>query len=191
MAKELEPTQETIHQPDPDLEWNKAAPPQPPTNGVDAGEVLTYVAQHEVIEDEQGKLRKKKNLLRRHMKNRGVELKIFDDVRKELQAADPEQVLEDQATKDLYRGFLGVPTETQPDMLVRQEQSDAIRGKIAHQQGYVAGHTGKNRDTSPYELNSVEGQEYIKGWHEGQARLAEGLKSLPANVITTETTVNG
>ncbi len=191
MANKLEATPETILPAG--EQWDEAMgeAPAAQSNGVCQGEILTFVAMHQVIADEQGKIRKRKNLLRRHMKNRGVELKIFDAVVRELEAQDPEQVLEDQSTKNKYRVFMGVPTGETLDMFVRQEQDDATRGKIARQQGFVAGHGGKSLDDGPYEINTIEGQEFSLGWHQGQGELAKGIKTLPPDVVVTPTTVNG
>ena len=176
MAKQTEEVSETIHQAD--EEWDNAAP----RNDVSEGEILVFVAKHQEIGEKAAEIRKKKSLLRRHMKNRGVMLKQFDVAMKEMEAQDPEATLDQQAALNKYRRWLGVPTNETPDLFVSQAQDEATRARIAEHQGYIAGHTGKSRDDGPYELNSIEGVEYIKGWHRGQAKLAEGLKELPQEV---------
>lgn len=180
MAKATEQTDETIHQSDQD--WDDAAP----RNDVCEGEILVFVAKHQEIAGKAAEIRKKKSLLRRHMKNRGVLLKQFDVAMKEMDDADPEATLDQQAALNKYRRWLGVPTNETPDLFVSQAQDEATRAKLAEHQGFIAGHApkpGQSRDEAcPYELNSIEGLEWIKGWHRGQSKLAEGLRELPGEL---------
>lgn len=191
MAKQAEQSQETIHQSNgiSDAEWQGAAPPSNDAPG--SGEVLMYMDQHGAIEDEQEKIRTKKNLLRRHMKNRGVPLKEFDQVRRELKAKDPDAIVKSQSELDKMRVWAGLPSGSQTDLFVSATQDEKTRAMVSEAQGYVAGASGTGLiDKPPFELNTIEGQEWTKGWHRGQAELMAQIKELPKDLVIHRTQAN-
>ena len=138
-------------------------------------EFLQYVARHVVLEGEIDKLKKKKNLMRREMKNAGIDCQTFDAIRKLHGLGD--EAIEDQMRQTVrYLRFMNLPIGAQVGFFDEQpaEQSEELNEK-AFKEGRVAGMMGANMDDNHHELNTDAGQEWQKGYNEGQTVLKQQL----------------
>lgn len=138
-------------------------------------EFLQYVARHVVLENEINKLKKKKTLMRREMKNAGIDCQTFDAVRK-LHAIGDEAIEDQMRQLTRYMQYMNLPIGTQMGFFDEQpqEQTTDVVAK-ALKEGKVAGMMGGNMDDNPHELNTDAGQEWQKGYNEGQAVLKQQL----------------
>lgn len=81
------------------------------------------------------------------------------------------EIKEIQAIEQQAMRFAGIPVNTQLDIF--QDLAPlAERAYLAGEEAGMAGETLSN----PYNEGSTEGQEYARGWHEGQAALFAGIK---------------
>jgi ribosome modulation factor len=90
-------------------------------------------------------------------------------------AQSPEGKAEIQARQEAERqamGFAGIPINTQLDLL--EDRMPLV--ERAFRDGREAGLRGDTL-ASPYNEGSAEGQEWIRGWHEGQGDLFKGIKA--------------
>jgi ribosome modulation factor len=156
-------------------------------NQLQRPEFLSFMARHAAIEKEQEKLRKAKNLMRREMKNQGIDCGLFDKVRKEMDLP-PEVLAEQQQKLGQYRYFAGLAPNEQGDFLEAQEvaakMSDEDRFASIRQDGYIASMTGRGAtsDDNPYEPGTQEHEHWRDGWHDGQKELAAQLKKAGASI---------
>ncbi len=78
--------------------------------------------------------------------------------------------------------FAGLPVGTQLDLLDNRTPDRLVK---AYRDGEEAGLRG-NTLANPYNEASEEGQEFARGWHEGQAALGAGIKKKEAEASTDE-----
>jgi len=153
-----------------------AALPDKTHNQPTQAEYLQYVARHNVIEDQIRSLQKKKNLMRREMKNAGFNCKEFDDNRKLALLGD--DAIEDKF-RDMFRyaEFRNLPIAHKCGFYDgdRAAAPDPDIAKRAFTEGLTSGMMGGNFDDNPHELNTDAGQEWQKGYNEGQAVLKQEL----------------
>lgn len=146
-------------------------------------EVLQYVARHNAIENSQAELRKKKNLMRREMKNSGIDCQTFDAVRKLISLGD--EVIEDQMRQTVqYMRYMNLPIGSQMGFFDDQPPDTSAPDVVekAHADGLAAGMMASNFDDNPHELNTPAGQEWQKGYNEGQAVLKKELVAKSASL---------
>ena len=139
-------------------------------------EYLQYIARHKFIEDQMASLRKKKNLMRREMKNAGIDCQTFDAIRR-LHALGDDAVEDNMRNQVRYLRFMNMPVGSQMTFL-DEERPDTISPDIvqkAFTDGLTSGMMGGNFDDNPHELNTDAGQEWQKGYNEGQAVLKQEL----------------
>jgi hypothetical protein len=82
--------------------------------------------------------------------------------------------------------FAGLPVGTQLDLL----EDRAPLAERAYRDGEEAGLRGDTL-ANPYNEASQEGQEYARGWHDGQAKLFAGIKKKEAEASTDELIQSG
>lgn len=77
--------------------------------------------------------------------------------------------------------FAGMPINTQLDLCTDRTPTD----DRAYQRGEEAGLRGDTL-ANPYNEASAEGQEFARGWHDGQGALFAGIKKKEAEASTDE-----
>ncbi|PYE89621.1 hypothetical protein [Phyllobacterium leguminum] len=98
----------------------------------------------------------------------------LDQIKAYEKAQTPEGIPELKARRDAdlqAMRFAGVPVNTQLDIFIDR----APAAERAYGEGEEAGLRGDTL-TNPYNEASPEGQEYARGWHEGQGALFAGIK---------------
>lgn len=102
----------------------------------------------------------------------------LDQIKTYEKAQTPEGQAELKAKQEAERQamrFAGVPINTQLDIFTDRAPLD----ERAYRDGEEAGLRGDTL-TNPYNEASAEGQEYARGWHDGQGALFAGIKKKEA-----------
>lgn len=86
------------------------------------------------------------------------------------------------SAKEQAMRFAGMPVGTQLDLLDNRTPDRLAK---AFHDGEEAGLRGDTL-SNPFNEASEEGQEFARGWHEGQAALGAGIKKKEAEASTTE-----
>lgn len=98
----------------------------------------------------------------------------LDQIKAYEQAQTPEGLAELKARRDAdlqAMRFAGVPVNTQLDIFLDR----APLSERAYTEGEEAGLRGDTL-SNPYNEASTEGQEFARGWHDGQGALFAGIK---------------
>lgn len=98
----------------------------------------------------------------------------LDQIKAYEKAQTPEGLAELKARRDAdlqAMRFAGVPVNTQLDIFLDRAPLD----ERAYRDGEEAGLRGDTL-ANPYNEASAEGQEYARGWHDGQGALFAGIK---------------
>lgn len=176
---------------------DKTAPPPPAgaseatasSNGPDRDEILfmrgRFNAQKVKLKAEQQAWKK----LRSVAKLRGFNLQQFD-------AAIAESELDDGTTlfnmKDFktYCEAFDLPISYQfklfDDPTDKAAFSEEYKLKRAYQDGYQDGLMGKDQDQQKYLPITAEGQEYLRGWNDGQAVLLAKIGKLEIEIKSSD-----
>lgn len=150
-------------------------------NQLSQPQFLMYMARHTALEEKADEIRKAKNLMRRDMKNNGIDCGLFDHVRKEMDLS-PDVLAENQTKISLYRHLAGLAPDEQGDFISALEQSkqetDEEKAGRIKQQGFIESMSGRGKtsDECPYEAGTQEAEHWQDGWMEGQKSLAKQLK---------------
>ncbi len=151
-------------------------------NRMSQPEFLSYIARHIAIEEKQEELRKAKNLMRRGMKNVGIDCGLFDQARKEMDIS-PEVLAENQTKISMYRHLAGLAPNEQGDFIAAQEAAAKETGEermaSIKLRAFVDATSmrGKTSDENPYDGGTQEAEHWQDGWMEGQKALAKQLKA--------------
>lgn len=145
---------------------------------------LHWVARHVDHEAQVKKLADKKNLMRREMKNAGIDCGEFDAVRK-MMSMDDETISLMMQQQIRYAQFLNLPIGTQlqfvDDAQPPAETDEELETKAAND-GWLAGMTLSHQlDECPHP-EGPQAQAWQKGWYKGQEVLAKQLKSHNAEI---------
>jgi hypothetical protein len=160
---------------------DEASAPPKTHNQLNQPEFLHYMARDAAIKKQQDELRKARNLMRRSMKNAGIDLGLFDRVVKEMDLA-PEVLADNQRKLGQYRYFAGLAPNEQGDMLEAVDRADKLSDEERYaeikNQGYIAAMTGRGAtsDENPHNAGTQEAEHWHDGWHNGQKELAAQLK---------------
>jgi len=146
------------------------------SNQMGKGEFLHFMALHSKVENELQLVKDKRKKLRHYMERQGIELQLFDQVRKDMDVAI-EVLRERQQTLELYRNYASLPVGTQGEMFTPDEEgpTDEIS---ADEQGYLAVMTGRGAtsDENPFEAQTDEANDWHQGWLRGQQELAKQMQ---------------
>jgi ribosome modulation factor/uncharacterized protein (UPF0335 family) len=103
---------------------------------------------------------------RKHWKDKGIDLKVFDLTRKLRKYTQPE--LADQLNKTIaYAKFEKLPVYSQLDIFEQIEVSEEDRLKEARQMGLVAGKSGTDVTKCPWPEETPMGREWLNGHFDG------------------------
>lgn len=154
----------------------------PLTNQVSQDVFLHYVGRQERLEEEIKAKRKEKSKLRREMRNNGIRLTDMDLALKMRNIEDDDVILESMRTVQRYAKYLDLPIGTQLSFLdevpATPTDSDAL-DKAAYDRGRRAGALGEWQDDNPYQVNSSQGQQWLKGHGDAQAALVKEMAPEP------------
>lgn len=105
-------------------------------------------------------------------KNSGVTLANFDIIDRIAEQDDPVEALDKMLREMLHIAtvFIGVPKGTQIDLF---NGPSSVAGDMnrAYDMGHNRGLMGLSPDDQAYQENTPLGQEHLKGWYAGQAKL--------------------
>ncbi len=147
-------------------------------------ELFAFIARHKTIDGKIKALKKTQNMLRREVKNNGILLHVFDEMRKAFETPNDSELEETNRQRIRIAKFLGMPIGTQMGFFdsIPDEAATPSMVQRAHEQGIVAGNTAVNLDDCPHDADTDVWQEWTKGWHEGQAALAKQLAATSASI---------
>jgi ribosome modulation factor len=94
-----------------------------------------------------------------------------------LRKKDDAESIEKRRREAMIARFLGHPIGTQADIFDELDRTPAADKALA--EGKIAGAEGQAM-SPPYDQSTEQGQQWLKGWQEGQADLASGFKKLEA-----------
>lgn len=110
--------------------------------------------------------------LRKAAKADGCVMADLDYMARCADLEDPEIVPEEIRRRAEIASWFALPVNYQPDMFVDRAPID----DRAFEEGKAAGLRGKNPE-APYDAASKAGQEWLRGWHEGQRIMRDDLQS--------------
>lgn len=147
---------------------------------------LHWIARHVDIENQQDELKKKRNLMRREMKNAGIDCGEFDTVRA-MMNMDDETIALMYQQQIRYAQFLNMPIGSQLNFVDNPPQPEMSEQELeakAANDGYLAGMTLSHQlDENPHP-EGPQAQAWSKGWYKGQEVLAKQLKAHKAEIKT-------
>jgi ribosome modulation factor len=153
---------------------NENAKAKEPRNNVTESLVLLHLSK--IIAAEQKKDTAVANLrtARKAAKGDGVDLKTLDAVR-HLASLDEHEITAGFNSIAQYSKFLSVPLYSQFDLFDSPAAAEEAVNERAFHKGIKAGKFGEGPEKNPYDPTSVAGQEWARGWGEGQAILMKGF----------------
>lgn len=80
---------------------------------------------------------------------------------------DKGQILEDRARQQQIAKWMSHPIGHQLSMF---DQDPRPLNEKAYDDGHAAGLMAKDMSSNPYDVTSKQGQEWLRGWHDGQAK---------------------
>ena len=111
---------------------------------------------------------------RKLAKGDGVDLKTLDAVR-HLASLDEHELTAGFNSITQYSKYLSVPLYSTFDLFDSPVAAEEAVNERAFLNGMKAGKLGQGPETNPYDPTSVAGQEWARGWGEGQAILMKGF----------------
>lgn len=140
-------------------------------NGPDRDDILFFAGQFRQADEKVKEARTNRKRIRQQAKLRGIEVEVLDHV---MAVADEEDgtTINKMRTFKRYAEFMGLPAGAQLDFFDsaadgKAKSRESVLQK-AHREGYERGIQGINPDEQAYPPMTDEGQEHLKGWHEGQ-----------------------
>jgi ribosome modulation factor len=114
---------------------------------------------------------------RKLAKSDGVDLKTLDAVR-HLASLDEHEITAKFNSITQYSKYLSVPLYQNFELFDSPDAAEEAVNERAFLKGIKAGKMGQGAETNPYDQTSVAGQEWSRGWNEGQAILMRGFKEV-------------
>lgn len=111
---------------------------------------------------------------RKLAKSDGVDLKTLDAVR-HLASLDEHELTAGFNSITQYARYLSVPLYSTFDLFDSPDAAEEAVNERSFIKGIKAGKLGQGCETNPYDPTSVAGQEWARGWGEGQAILMKGF----------------
>jgi ribosome modulation factor len=111
---------------------------------------------------------------RKLAKGDGVDLKTLDAVR-HLASLDEHELTSQFNSVATYSKYLSVPLYSTFDLFDSPQAAEEAVNERAFLSGIKAGKFGHGPEKCPYDPTSVAGQEWMRGWNEGQAILMKGF----------------
>lgn len=112
---------------------------------------------------------------RRRLVSHGFKPKVIDFALR-LRKDEDDSVIEQRRAEQEVARFLNHPIGTQPELPLTVTSAD---GANAFGLGEDAGASGQTCK-SPYAPGTADDQDWVKGWHQGQANIASAFKKLDA-----------
>lgn len=120
-------------------------------------------------------------------KDDGVDIKAMKDAAK-LRLKDPQAQIDHENKVTQYLRWLRTPLGEQRNFIDDLGGTETLTGeermKFWRNEGFQAGISARNRDTCPHDPNTEAGQEWAKGYEEGQAENAAGISDGKGNVVS-------
>ena len=110
---------------------------------------------------------------RKRLVSHGFKPKVIDFALR-LRKDEDDAIIEQRRAEQEVARFLNHPIGTQPELPL-----DAVPSADAFAAGESAGASGETCK-SPYGPGTADDQDWIKGWHQGQANIASAFKKLEA-----------
>lgn len=149
------------------------------TNETSQDLFLNFVGRQRDLDNQIKGLKKKKNLLRREMKNSGIQLAEMDLVLKMTEVENDEINLASAKAIKRYSEFMGLPIGTQMDFLDNIAEPDLKNTEELEKRAYASGRRsgglGENQDENPYDEGSAQGQKWLEGYQFAQEKIAREM----------------
>lgn len=110
---------------------------------------------------------------RKRLVSHGFKPKVIDFALR-LRKDDDDAIIEQRRAEQEVARFLNHPIGTQPELPL-----DAAPSADAFEAGESAGASGETCK-SPYAPGTADDQDWVKGWHQGQANITSAFKKLEA-----------
>jgi len=140
------------------------------SNNISADDILEARREIESLERQNKSIVGKLRETRKHWAAKGLDLKIFDIVRKLASYTAPELVADFNRTV-LYSQAMKLPVYSQMELFAMQEMSDDERLSDARARGMVAGRTNAPRN-SPWPEETPLGREWLNAYDAGSGKAA-------------------
>jgi ribosome modulation factor len=161
------------------------------SNGPDRDEFLFLMGQNDKADEDVKVANAQKKKIRQHIMNRGVDLEMADQARKERDKKDNTTVLKLQKFAQ-YAKFFGLPVGSHiklfdgPASAAEAVAAENTLLEKAYDEGRELGIRGKSPDEQKWLPTTPEGQEHLRGWNDGQDVLKQKLLAMNSEIADGE-----
>lgn len=157
--------------------------PKPGDNGPSREDLLFFAGQIRLADEKCTETRDARKKLRQAAVLRGIQLNMLDWVMK-VAEEDDDTILDNLRTFKSYAQAFDLPIGSQLDLFGTpgsgSAQANGGVSEKAFRSGYQRGVAGLGPDDQAYPPMTVEGQEHMRGWSDGQKVNHEKLLKLNA-----------
>lgn len=155
--------------------------PAEPTNMINRAMMMALMREHSRADQKMDAARAERSALRKRIKSYGVNIKNFDIAYNIATASDEgDAYIQNLREQQRLLQLANVSVGHQFSLVDEFDAAEKVDGTRAYQLGARAYIDDKGEDDNPHAVNSVEGQEWIKGYRDMEDTVATGLRSIAA-----------